>query len=969
MFALRGSLSSKQTVFRDDVYFVADPALGPSVAIGYPESRLGITYTYPQAVEESYSDYLARIFSEVISVNETTGSAVFPTGRRIYFRFPVRLNAFPERWGETTVGFGTSYDDYGFTEVDAGFQAFRGSKTEAYYALRVLANYPEDPRSGPPLFRPARRPLDGYLQYRLDAYGETPIMTNAVLSGQSFPLFASNLPPAGTQPTVISWPHRDRAGSQTWADVFPGIVFTVPNKQGTYYAGDRSFIEAALLENNDSDPLPVLVEGEKEIYLYRNTPNDPLLARVVLVTEVRYTIDVSSCGLKELSLVNCPILELNASSNQLTNVSVQECGDLLTFNVESNRLTDSGLVYEGAGVNLGEILARRGLDAVNFYNQYPSVVPGFVYLQSVNVGFNLLQTAPFISNGAGVGNDYLAANNRIESISFLRGVPQYRLDLQNQFPESATEGLVSFVRAPLDPVFSNWSEETNLRNNLLTALNLSGDLGTVRELDVADNQLGPTFTLPEFDTTYGEGYKLVRLDLSSNNLQSIDVSQGEPLLELDVSDNPLTALSLPGNGQKTYYDNRSPYWEDYNYLGGGDVITGDWSQYGVSGGSQSQTASQLFRHLTGVQRLFARNTLLTGLPAQGRRSIQVLDLRDNPLLQTIGSSTAPAPLTNGTLGPWVPIVKDSIGFRINSGHQNIQTFADNVNQNTIVVFRNLVFSNSPVSSTRYPRSGHAYMIHRAPYITTQPSSRNFTVIDTINDNRKREPNGDGDGQLVFYGSNQFSGLQSGEAAFYNSVEWPHLHEAKLDNCPALTAVNFTGAPLLNSLTIDGSPNLNGTLFDARVIEATTPSWRGGTGNINNLVLKNVGGVNFWIRPRFKWHPIFRAEFLNLTIDGATSINAGESSAFFSEIFPAPVVCRNGVQVRAVGAVTTTVLALHVLRALGQWSFSSALPTDSNVVDFSGTVATGATSTARSTYNDQKAAAISRGWQVIDPTFV
>jgi hypothetical protein len=103
----------------------------------------------------------------------------------------------------------------------------------------------------------------------------------------------------------------------------------------------------------------------------------------------------------------------------------------------------------------------------------------------------------------------------------------------------------------------------------------------------------------------------------------------------------------------------------------------------------------------------------------------------------------------------------------------------------------------------------------------------------------------------------------------------------------------------------------------------------------------------------------------ITVENVASLGSSVFYDFFATQFPVGVVCRSGVQVKSVGAVSVTVLA-GILRTLGTWSFPSSLPGDSNVVDFSGTIATAGDTT---TYNSSKTQAINRGWQVIDPTFV
>ena len=57
MFAIRGSVKGRRNVFRDDVYFVLDPALGATKEIPYWESAFGYAYT-GIPLDEQFSEYI-----------------------------------------------------------------------------------------------------------------------------------------------------------------------------------------------------------------------------------------------------------------------------------------------------------------------------------------------------------------------------------------------------------------------------------------------------------------------------------------------------------------------------------------------------------------------------------------------------------------------------------------------------------------------------------------------------------------------------------------------------------------------------------------------------------------------------------------------------------------------------------------------------------------------------------------------
>jgi len=81
-----------------------------------------------------------------------------------------------------------------------------------------------------------------------------------------------------------------------------------------------------------------------------------------------------------------------------------------------------------------------------------------------------------------------------------------------------------------------------------------------------------------------------------------------------------------------------------------------------------------------------------------------------------------------------------------------------------------------------------------------------------------------------------------------------------------------------------------------------------------------------------------------------------------------IICRNGIQLTNNSQMTASNIETFLSR-LGDWSFSPSLSTDSNVISFAGTSYPSSRRAMIGGYDSRKATAISRGWQVIDPTFV
>jgi len=1029
MFAIRGSVKGRQSVFRDDTYFVLDPAFGAIKEIPNWEGAFGQSGA---TLDEQFSEY---------TYDEATNRVFFPTGRRIYFNLPQRTDAFPGDIYESIVE--------GWTEADSGFKAVLGTKKDALYALLAVQNQPEFCEGAPSVLR-CQHPLCNftypYCTLRsVGTFGEYPIswlphpdfdFGNPVVTARP-PRFRANINgttltvddvvnepgsvplqvgmnitdgvelPVGTyygnklvkdtritalgtgtggngtytvnisqnwgttrqyltvRPTVIdftrmpnTWPPPD--------DPVIGMKFTLAGVEGTYYVGTRQYLEIALAENNDPVGVPALASELRtdffgrpvtERWLYRNTPNNPLLARVGMVTEVKRHLMLSNLGLSEFSAPNTPIYILDLSFNRLTYLNIEDCADLIDLDVQSNFLTDATFKVDRCGIDLSMISQRR---PSLYGTTFGSIPPTTRYLRRVDLSFNQLTTATF--SNYGVAESYKAANNKINTATFTHLFPSDVLNLSNQYPDSATQGLTSLAFP--GGVFGGYRpREIDVSNNLLTSFDLGGTgiESKTEILKLADNNLGPAFVLP-LPADQFTGYRLFRLDLSGNNLQTIDVQYGAPLLELDVSDNPLTSLVLPANTIKTYIGNRT-YDYDPEADTDGDPITGEWWQFYNAYGPNVPMA---FRHITGVQKLYARNTQLASFPTAGRRSIRLLDLRDNAALQSVTSAAVARSFI--TSNQWIEVQKGGVGFQaINIDQFTQANLTSGLKQNSVVVFRNLTFFGGPVAGGRFPVNGRPYLIHKAVRDTSLSASSSWSIIDRVSDITKWQPTG-GDAPLTFDGNvlsingQPFAGdgLTGGQMAIYEGDQWTHLSEVYLDNCPLLTTADFRGAPLLSKFSSNSA--VTGTLFNA--VPFSDGSWRGYSGHMSSLRVRNAGALTLAIAPIRK-DSSGVSVMEEITVENVASLGSSVFYDFFATQFPVGVVCRSGVQVKSVGAVSVTVLA-GILRTLGTWSFPSSLPGDSNVVDFSGTIATAGDTT---TYNSSKTQAISRGWQVIDPTFV
>ena len=208
---------------------------------------------------------------------------------------------------------------------------------------------------------------------------------------------------------------------------------------------------------------------------------------------------------------------------------------------------------------------------------------------------------------------------------------------------------------------------------------------------------------------------------------------------------------------------------------------------------------------------------------------------------------------------------------------------------------------------------------------------------------------------------------------------PFLETFTAENCPNLTRLSLVGCPLLKKAVIRNCPLLGtGDSAPARsvffgVSGAGTDRWDGVSGQLTHLEIENCPSVIYVMREQA---PFDRNNFDRLIISNVLGVTGGQGrisiNTTFGSAANAPtygIICRNGIQLTNNSQMTASNIETFLSR-VGTWSFSPPLATDSNVISFAGTpYPSSRRATAVSGYNALKAGAISRGWQVIDPTFV
>lgn len=667
-----------------------------------------------------------------------------------------------------------------------------------------------------------------------------------------------------------------------------------------------------------------------------------------------YQVNGEPWRLVELDLQGSPFREIRVANNGLNYLNVSGCNKLVALDCALNNLTDSTLLMEGAG------------------EVYSSEYGSGVLFETLIARSNNLSVAPFIQdNNHEVVFDYDVANNQIETIQ-ISGFPPVRLDVSGQFPNDPTRGLTSLSFSTAEDRPSLWY----VQNNKLTSLSLgvSGGVsgvgwGSVRELNCSNNSITELvfpdgIQVPGTSVTVGGwlmyippreegGYQLITLDVSGNQLTSLDLTHVVTLLDANISDNPIASLALPQIQEKTFLSNQSGVLD----ANGDDLITGEWRNLSSGYGSTTNDP-RVFRHYTGVRKLAARNVALQDFPQANIYSIEELDLRGCANLQTI-----PLGLMPPAASQWYPFTA------VTTNRLYFQTSV-NLLQGDVVVFRNLTGQTGVPVGGRPVRPWTGYMVNQTGQMTSGTYGSGFSVVPKSS--HRRTLFGPSIGELTDF---VYFNWNSGEVMVHRGYtdRWARLSKLQLDNCPELRAMDLRYIPMLEYVTVDGSPKLQGTIINNQTGSTTsTGSSLVYSSHITNLQLRNTGPIS---PVRLRTSGLY-SEFDRVLIDGrslGSPANAifelggfsglaqpGDPSSFHR--------CRNGLQFRNIDRVNLGDLSNRVLSRLGLWDYNPTFPTDSNVIDFTGTIAVDSASWM-TTYTNAKNTAISRGWQVIDPIFV
>lgn len=690
----------------------------------------------------------------------------------------------------------------------------------------------------------------------------------------------------------------------------------------------------------------------------------------------------------ELNLSNVPFTEIRVANNGLQLLNVSGNNRLNYLDCSLNNLTDATFDMEESGW----LVERDGE-----WQREMAVL---------NARSNSLSTAPFISTGEVYKYD--VANNQISTINVAKRAP-YLLDASNQFPNNAAQGLtaLTFSDGVNRPAY--WYVE----NNRLTSLAMGTTVGelsylgwsAVRELKCSNNLitelLFPDGPLPANNWSQGTtpgGYRLYKLDVSGNPLSVLNLQHIDTLLELDISDTAITSLALPPNIVTTYPDPPNDSGldgdlEEFYDPSAPDVITGGWRIYDRFRSlptSPNIRDSYFYRHTRGIRKLTARNCQLATWP-ENTKSLREIYISNAPLTRignpeshTLSSTTGDElpiqPVVGTTSNPWVPI--SFSGFNSWGGVQGVtaggtsfdrmQIVAQaNSPERAVLVFRNLTFNPSAVipAGLRQIANNVVYMVHRVMAFTTTAATLDLFLTDQI-DLEAVEWDGNPGNYPPTKGSTiTTQGVTGGQVAVYRPTLFPFLETLEVEDCLSLTRIHIASAGFLKKLVVRNCPNVVGSLVnndDASI--SSEFRWLGGSGHLTHVEVVNTRAA----RVISNRNPFYRQSYDQIRIQNTNGvvtsvrIGGGNGGGF-------RYVCRNGVWITnigssaAAGAFENYWSIEYALVSCGTWSFSPTLPTDSNVISFAGSFYP--LSRKAANYDVRKAGAISRGWQVIDPTFV
>lgn len=708
----------------------------------------------------------------------------------------------------------------------------------------------------------------------------------------------------------------------------------------------------------------------------------------------------------ELNLSNVPFTEIRVANNGLQLLDVSGNDMLSYLDCSLNNLTDaafnmadSGFLYEEEGEMV------RAMDTLNARS-------------------NNLSTAPYISTSNASVYRYDVANNRIPTINVAKRAP-YVFDVSNQFPDDPAQGLTSLTFSDEINRPAYWYVQNNRLTSLAMGVAGVGEAnylgwGAVRELKCANNLIAellfPDGQPPVNWWTQGTspgGYQLHQLDVSGNPLTTLNLEHVDTLLELNISDTSITSLALAPNTVTTYLNPRNDSGLDTDYNlgtysdGAPDVVTGDWrnvyGQFGMSiptSALNDPESGYYYRHTRGIRKLTARNCPLASWPANTMALREVYISNATALTRIGGSNESIRPVfsINGnyfgtaTTNPWRRIfgnVSHNGAFGITVA-TNVD-YADPANlfgaayspQRLVAVFRNLRWTQNPPPGMDHPENGTLYMLHRA---VIAGSTIQLYFTDRI-DLEAMEFGGAPFNTPPTQGSIiTFNGLNSQsnfglvpEVALYTVqiseadgvTGFPYLEVLEVENCPNLSRIRVQSAGFLKKLVVRDCPNLTGRLVDNQSVGFSDPLWTGGSSHLTHIEVVNTD-VSIVVSDR---NPSYKRQLDQVRVQNSVGSGAPGVRVRFGASFSDGngYVCRNGVWLTNLGTAATATDSWNwsgidlALRRAMQWSFSPALPTDSNVISFAGSFYP--LSRKAANYDVHKAGAISRGWQVIDPTFV
>lgn len=660
------------------------------------------------------------------------------------------------------------------------------------------------------------------------------------------------------------------------------------------------------------------------------------------------TFVLTDSNLQKLYLQGTSFVDIDISRNSLDYVDVTGCERIESFRAPSNFLNHQRFL---------------GLDSLGIYNSVPGDPPAYTNpvnglpIKAMNVldlQANLFSEIPYLdSPNRMVWYEYNISNNNFSGVfappGFAQGlvIPSVLNISFNNF-SSVDFGAYYYGDFPVErPKVFDCSFNPNLTTldeNILNGYWLNAIEIKCNHCQIDSIEFPPSVS--------GAPYQIRYLDVSYNNLDTLDVSSLVDLRYLYANNNSLTSLAYPGEYPTSF--TATPNAEQPLDSRGNYAVDQNGNPFWVYLNTYRLTECDISTNL------FTQNPFSDGFEWQGANGLRYFNISGNPIsvlgLSTISSSyiSNKARLISATFNTSTRLFRaaNSGGFRIKPGDVVVFTGATGLNNGYTQP------QNTPYIVNNY---------EPLDWGSTTSSFTNFVVADKIDavptdakSHALKDPDKVNITSVIHSGSSFTMAHYPGRF----STSTPFLSKLLCTDCPNLTRVSLWGLTGLDYCDVSNNPVLTQlwtglTAMHSDPVRSATPiasvanypAWEFGPAWLKTLLANNCPSLNldrnltlsFANKPNPQWDKL--------------SLRDCNLSNLFLNI---GAICRKGFDF-SLNNFNSSALG-QVLSRLGNRSLlPSTDPDDTNIVDVSGNPGP----YSGSTYTSNKNQAISRGWQIVE----